>query len=55
MTKSNLRKARKIARLNNMPLIGELAIVKNTTASNRTLRRKASRIRAAARKSQNTN
>jgi hypothetical protein len=50
MTKSELRKARKIALQNGQKLTGELAIKKNLTASKRTINRANSRKRAAERK-----
>lgn len=49
LTKSELRKARKVVVSANQKLVGELAIKKNAFASNRTLRRKASRLRKKAR------
>ena len=55
MSKSELRKARKLARANNQPLVGMLAIRSNPTASNRTKNRKNSRKRAAARATTNNN
>lgn len=51
MTKSELRKARKIAIASGNKLTGELAIKKNLQASKRTINRKMGRIRAKQRKS----
>jgi len=50
MTKSELRKARKLAIANGEKLTGELAITRNAVGSRRTRRRAESRKRAAERK-----
>jgi hypothetical protein len=48
-TKSELRAARIAAKANGEKLIGELALPHNSTASKRTLNRKAGRLRAKLR------
>jgi len=48
MTKSELRKARKLAIQSGQKLTGELAIKKNLVASSRTIRRSRARLRRKA-------
>ena len=54
MTKSELRKARKVAVNSGLKLTGELAIRKNPVASARTKLRAAGRRRATERKQKST-